>query len=417
MIEVTAGRRWLAAAGLLLGGMGLTAVAQDGQAVSQPQQAPRIGVPGGGQQGPTGTVTGRVLCGDTQRPGRFAQVQLQSVQAAAQAAAGGIGTGGGFGGFGGGAGARTGADGTFVVTGVAPGDYYVTANAPGYIPERLLLEAEEAAGEDTATLLGRIPQVHVAADGQASVTVTMQRGAAIAGRVQWEDGSPASGVQMSATLNAPQQLPSAVGRIQSPRSFQGTTTDDRGMFRLMGLPAGDYVLQATVMADSPGGGGRGGRGFNTPRIIQVYGSGVFKKSDAKPISVRRGEDRTDARMVIDLNSLRTVGGHVGSSAGAVASGNVTLTDPNDSSVNLRGRVQADGSFNITYVPPGTYTLQISGASSQAGFGGGRGRGGDSSTGSSAVSYAAFSQQVVVSSSDLTDLNYNLSPVTQASASQ
>jgi hypothetical protein len=135
---------------------------------------------------PTGTVTGTVLAEDTQRPVRFALVLLQSTAAGTGAGYPGRGSGGG-------AQARTEVDGAFTATGVPPGDYYVIASAPGYIPERSRLQAAIAAGADPDTLLAAIPVVHVSADATSTVNLSLERGAGISGRLQWEDGSPAAG--------------------------------------------------------------------------------------------------------------------------------------------------------------------------------------------------------------------------------
>ena len=357
-----------------------------------------------------GTVTGRVICSDTQRPARFAQVQLQSVQSASGAS--GIVSGSSYAGFFGGGSGRTGADGSFVITGVAPGDYYATATAPGYIAERQWLESEAAAGEDPALMLARIPQVHVSADGSSSVTVTMERGGVIAGRAVWEDGSPASGVEMTAILSTQATLPAAVARVQSPRSFGVNATDDRGMFRLTGLPPGDYLLRATVQAGTPGSEGYRSteHSLSVLRFIQIFAPGVFHQADAKPISVRAGDERTDARLLIDLGQLHTVSGHVGSAASGltVASGRVSLADPNERSTNFFTFILPDGSFSIPYVPPGTYTLQVTGASTQP-LGSSVSRHGSSSGSAPAIGFQPFSQSVVVRDADLTDLSFNLTP--------
>src|ERR1700722_19108057 len=103
-----------------------------GCAVGVAQQAPQLVAPQiqGLQQrgGPTGSVSGTVIAADTQQPARFVQVTLISTAAASN-----TDDQGAFRGFGGVAGARTEVDGTFLATSVAPGDYYVTAWAPGYV--------------------------------------------------------------------------------------------------------------------------------------------------------------------------------------------------------------------------------------------------------------------------------------------
>jgi hypothetical protein len=382
---------------LLLGALGAGAQAQDGP----PPQAQAAQ--------PMGTVTGRVVAQDTQQPARFAMVMLQNVATAANEGDGQERRLGG-----GSMNTRTDAEGNFTLEGVAPGDYYATASAPGYIPLRMLLQAAVSAGADPASLLKTIPQVHVDVQGTSSVTVMLERGGTISGRVAWEDGSPAAGISVnavaaaatgaSASLTGAAQLPPVLQGIQSPGGGQTfAMTDDRGAFRIAGLPAGDYLLRSVIQQPTQQGGGRG---FNYTSPIRVYSPGVFRKADAKAITVKAGEERTDVRMVIDLRSLRTVSGHAGStSAGqSVASGRVALADPNDSDLQLVGSIGPNGDFSVRYVPAGNYTLRVSGASSQAATGRGRG----SSEG--AVFFQQFTQPVVVSDTDVTGVGVTLTPV-------
>ena len=357
--------------------------------------------------GPTGSVTGTVIGQDTSQPARFAEVMLQRVTPTSTDASGR--TGGVFAGFGGGSQARTEVDGTFEITGVAPGDYYVTASAPGYIPEREILQTAVAAGADPADLLARIPVVHVTADSVSSINVTLQRGGVLSGRVNWEDGSPATGVTVMATLTPqPPALPNSLQVIRSPGPGATTAiTDDRGNFRIAGMAAGDYLLEAVLQ--SRGGFGGFGRG-QVVSTIRVYAPGTFHKASAKPITLHNGEERDDVRLVIDLRGLHTVSGHAtsASSTQTVASGRVVLSDPTDTSLQLMGSIQPDGSFSVRYVPPGSYTLQIGGASTQANGGfGGRGRGGGSSSGG--TSFQSFTMPVTVSDSDLTGVAAPLTP--------
>ena len=347
-----------------------------------------------------------VFVQDTQRPARFAQVMLQSVATASSQGGDRFG-----GGFGGGSEGRTEVDGTFTITGVAPGDYYVTAGAAGYIPERALLQAAVAAGADPTALLASIPVVHVVADATSSINVTLQRGGALSGHVVWEDGSPATGIPVMAVLNvAAATLPDSLQMIRSPGAGSSSAlTDDRGVFRIAGMAAGDYLLEA-VIQNRGQFGGFGGRGQQSISTVRVYAPGVFHKAAAKAVTVHAGEERDDVAMTIDLHGLHTVAGHA-SSAGAgqnIASGRVTLTDPTDSALQLMGSIQADGTFTVRYVPPGSYTMQISGASTQANSGfGGRGRGGGTS--SSWTSFQPLSMAITVTDGDLTGVAAMLTP--------
>ncbi len=388
--------RWMVVGGVI-GAVGLSSLAEAQDArVSTPSAA--------SEPAPSGTVTGRVLAQDTQQPARFAAVMLQRVAAAS----GDDGDGSRFG-SGGGATVRTDAEGEFTAT-VAPGDYYVTAGSTGYVAERALLQAAVNAGADPAALLAGIPQVHVDANGAASVTVTIERGATISGKVQWEDGSPAAGVAINAVLGSPTgttvtpgQMPAALQAIQSPGGGSNfATTDDRGVFRIAGLPTGEYLLRTVIQPPTQLGGVGRGLQFGSP--IRLYSPGAFRRADAKSVTVKGGEERNDVRMTIDLRALRTVSGHVGSATAglSVASGRVTLNDPNDKDLQLYGTI-ANGEFAVRYVPAGSYSLQVSGASTQSGN---RGRRGDDN----GVSFQPFSQPVVVGDRDVTGVGITLTPI-------
>jgi hypothetical protein len=367
----------------------------------QVQTMPQIGV---AQQrgGPTGQVSGTVIAADTQQPARFVQVTLVSTAAAS------MNDQDAFRGFGGISGARTEVDGTFLATGVAPGDYYVMASAPGYIAEHSILQAGVNAGSDPGTLLAQIPVVHVSADSTSNVTVTMQRGGTISGRILWEDGSPAAGLTVQAVSSDTNvALPAALAAIQSPGAQTSATTDDRGGFRVSGLPSGNYVVMTMIQNRVAGGFQRGGQISLSP--IRVYGSGVFRRADAKPVSVRLGDERSDVRMVIDLHGLRTVTGHAtASSPGlSVASGRVSLTDATDPTLQLQGSIDTNGQFAVKYVPPGTYTLQVAGASTiSTNQPGNRGQRGQTANG---TSFQPLSQPVTVGDTDLSGVALTLTP--------
>jgi hypothetical protein len=141
----------------------------------------------------------------------------------------------------------------------------------------------------------------------------------------------------------------------------------------------------------------------------VYGNGVFHKADAKPINVRAGDERSDVRMVIDLHGLRSVTGHAtANSPGlSVASGRVSLTDATDPTLQLQGSIDANGQFTLRYVPSGTYTMQVAGASTIAtNQPGNRGQRGQTQSG---TNFQQFSQPVTVGDTDLSGVAVTLTP--------
>ena len=328
----------------------------------------------------TGTVTGHVTAGDTQLPARFAHVTLFGVPkevtpykappqdqdekaalAALTTALEGIektslvNT-------------QTDTNGDFIATDVAPGDYYLFATATGYVAPLSQVQALVDGGADLKRPLPGIQVVHVAADRGAQVSAVMTRGAAISGTVPWDDGSPVTGAVMTvqpATGGAPHP-PQQFAMLAVSNVFgQLSVTDDLGHFRIAGLLPGQYVVVATVQSGGQSGIGNGG-GLNKLASISplvVFGPGAFHKKDAKPVTLAQGEDRRDQTITLNLGGMHTVSGRVSSMEDhhGLNAATVMLTDPNDPEFKRTAAVDALGEYTVHFVPPGSYTMAVSGA--------------------------------------------------------
>jgi hypothetical protein len=386
-------------------------------------QTIQIAPPQVNQQRATATVTGKVMCSDTQRAARFATVTLIGTQDVSenQGRQGGIGSGNGFG-FGRRVQARTDIDGNFSVQ-AEPGDYYVVASAVGYASPAAEIAASMSSNASPADLLARLPQVHVAEAGGGTANVTLDRGAVVQGKVQWDDGSPAAGVNMSVQTTGSTTGTGASYSTDMVRTvsqlggafgggFGGfQTTDDRGVFRITGLPPGSYWVRAVIMTPSaePGTGM-----VQRMTSIVLYAPGKVRRTDAQVITLKPGEERDDVQFTVDMSTLHTVSGHVGASdQGSIATGVVRLTDQQDSSLTRMAMVEPDGSFVVQWVPAGTYTLAVTNASDvpRPAFGGGR-RGQQQATG---TSYAPFQESLTVADTDVAGVGVTLTPATTASS--
>ncbi|SEG22093.1 hypothetical protein SAMN05421819_2254 [Bryocella elongata] len=359
----------------------------------------------------TGSVSGRVVFGDTQQPARFSQVVLIPVQNV-QTDSSRPGIVRGFVGFGGSGGnARTDLDGNFVMTNVTTGDYYVAGQAAGYISETMVLQARVADGADAQALLASLPTVHVTAGSMATANVSLTRGGTVAGRIQWEDGSPAAGVQVSGLMmTAGTSTTAAVnqsgGRAINIAGAANAMSDDRGMFRITGLAPGTYVVRATLMAPSVGGNTNF---MQRTQALTIYAPGKLRRSDAQSITLHQGEERDDLQWVIDLHALHTVTGRVGATSGPEPeSGSVRLVDTTDSTLNRTAAIASDGTFTLSYVPSGNYTLSVNGASSNPMSGNGGRRGGQAST-TPGTTYQQYSGSLSVADTDVSGVSINLTP--------
>jgi protocatechuate 3,4-dioxygenase beta subunit len=307
------------------------------------------------QQTPQGTsvISGRVLAADTGRPVKRARVTV---------AAGGPGGGRGNGA------AITDDQGRYSIGALGAGNYNITASKAGFVDS--IYGQRRPLQPGTPLTLG---------DGQTATNVDLRliRGGVITGRVGDEDGEP-----LARALVTVQRYQYIRGERQLTPAG-GDQTDDRGAFRIFGLPPGDYYVSATtsglgellgrgmqqLAAGLALGGGRGGAGafagFGGPEqpaasgYAPTYYPGVVSPAEAGKVVVGAGQEVGSIDFQIQLVPLATISGMV---AGSQEPATVMLV-PQNSGVGLgplggqtfNGRATSDGSFAISNVPPGRYT--------------------------------------------------------------
>lgn len=305
---------------------------------------------------PGGTVIGRVICNDSQRPARFAHVMIYAVPKQSKSVRGEI-NGRGW------VQAQTDIDGNYVATEVAPGDYYVFATVAGYEQPRNLLEAAVEAGADILKSIPGFATVHVSSNTTTKTDVFLNRGAAISGRVIWEDGSPITDavVTLFTKKSGDKRLQGGFGDI-GPPTIGTSTTDDLGRFRIAGLVAGEYVVTATMKRTDQTTQDQMTtlrKGFlDTP--LTVYAPAAFRPSDARPVKLGAAQQVSDIDISINLGALHSISGRLTSSEDGhgINSGMVVLHDTQDKGLSKISEISVGGSYMIPYVPSGTYDLSI-----------------------------------------------------------
>jgi hypothetical protein len=267
---------------------------------------------------------------------------------------------------------QTGFDGGFTANGVAPGDYYVFGSVAGYVQPKNIVQAAYDAGADLSKPIPGIPMVHVVAERSTQADVTVERGAAISGKVVWDDGSPVTHaiVTVVAAKGKAETLPSEFNMLALSSGLGGggivSISDDLGHFRVAGLAPGDYFVKATFQTSSQLAMQSGVMNFNSlvsASPLVVFAPAALHKADAKTVTLHASEDRGDAEVTINLSGMRTVSGRVASAEDhhGVNSGSVKLEDAQDKEFSRSAGVDANGNFSLTFVPPGTYNLVVTDA--------------------------------------------------------
>jgi protocatechuate 3,4-dioxygenase beta subunit len=120
-------------------------------------------------------------------------------------------------------------DGRFVFRAVLPGEYSLTASRAGYVRAQYGQRGPKGAASTLSLKAGNL---------LTNVSLTMMRGAAISGRVYDGNGNPAVNAQLHALKISYQ----TGWRLAVPVVSQ--MTNDRGEYRLFGLPPGLYYVSA-----------------------------------------------------------------------------------------------------------------------------------------------------------------------------
>ena len=300
----------------------------------------------------TASVAGRVITADSGRPIKRARVSI---------------SGGGRGGRS----ATTDDQGRYRVDQLAAGNYTISASKSGFV-DSVFGQRRPLQPGTPVTL----------ADGEASANIDLRltRGGVITGRIGDEDGEP-----LSRALITVQRYQYRGGEKQL-QPVGGDQTDDRGQYRIFGLPPGDYYVSASTtglgellgrgmqqLAAGMGalGGGRGGRGAGPGALgflaaaepeptgyAPTYYPGVVNAPEAGRVAVGPGQEVGGIDFQIQVVPLANVSGMVVGTPFEVAM--VMLVPENSGPLGrlggqmLTGRAQADGTFSIASVPPGRY---------------------------------------------------------------
>jgi hypothetical protein len=284
-------------------------------------------------------------------------------------------------------------DGRFTFRNLAYGRYTIEANKPGFV--RVAYGARRYDRSGTPVTVSDAARTH-------DLQMRMPRGAVITGRIVDDFGQPAYGARVTIQQVRIVNGERTVTPVPMVSSILGEMVDDRGVFRLFGLPAGDYVVSATprsvgvgdirrmtdaeivaarqALAQQPGATAPADAPQSpvTLGFSQVYYPGVLSLNDAAIITVGSGEERANIDFAATLVRTATISGAIIAPAGvAPQSARLFLSPKGSSNIVSSGgqgttmvftavslatanrQINPDGTFVYPGVAPGQYTLSAS----------------------------------------------------------
>lgn len=216
------------------------------------------------------------------------------------------------------------------------------------------------------SLLSTFPQVLVRASSVAREDAVLRRASAITGRVTVDIGGTIDPNYVTATLVSSSLLGNLEGREdQKLTGFSRRgVIDDRGIYRIAGLPAGKYRLSVRVSEayyDQPKVNGTSF--IAQPQrtgtaTLTVHAAEAFTESDAKLVEVRDGEEVSDADLSIPRRMLYSIGGTVTQGGTPVAGAAIIIQRQGKKEQDYSSAVSiSDGSYRFDLLPAGVYSVE------------------------------------------------------------
>jgi carboxypeptidase family protein len=235
----------------------------------------------------------------------------------------------------------TNADGSYELTGVPPGNYFISASLPGYVT-----------GKENQ-IFANLRPVNAVTDGKVDrVDLDLIREGVISGVVTDADGKPVGRIPITITTEV---TPAGAG---PPKYAKDLRTDEQGNYRITGLPPGKYrvaaghypVTNATL--------------FGRVGYRRMFYGDTTDESQAKTIDIAPGAD-----IKIDLNVGSPVKTFTVSATIVDSQSGQPVTDmgydvrvfENGKTIGgagTRGRSNDKGEIVIEHVPPGEYMIVV-----------------------------------------------------------
>jgi len=199
-----------------------------------------------------------------------------------------------------------------------------------------------------------------------TIDVPLERGGAVTGTITYDDGGPAAGLEVNllARMFQDGQETWAPLNLSAKGLLDRIKTDDRGSYRISGLPAGKYLVQVTLdltttityISSGRVSTSQLGNRFDT---LAIYSGDALRLKDATSFAVNLGEERSGEDLRIPISKLHTITGNIVSAhdGHVINGGQVQLFYADDHSLAGAGNSSEENpGFTLNFIYEGEYIL-------------------------------------------------------------
>jgi len=246
--------------------------------------------------------------------------------------------------------AITGADGKYVISDLPAGAYTISVTRTGYAPQTY----------GQGRQLSGVPLTIASGQQVAGIDLALIPGRSITGRILDEDGTAFAGAVVEALVS---RFQAGADTLVSVASAQ---TDDRGEFRLFGLPPGQYYVSASDPAFRSVMTAKG-----VLRYSPTYYPGVPFADQAKTIMLTGSEQPLRVEFALKLVPPARVSGQIAAEDGRQLLNGVIIMSPRGGEgvpmvAPDNPMLLPDGRFSFGHVVPGRYQIRARGQTDPSG---------------------------------------------------
>ena len=277
-------------------------------------------------------------------------------------------------------------DGNLEIKNVPTGRYYAFINAPGVVSPMAYADLRKPERDSLGDAAAGFPLIDVDGFSDINIQIGARRGGAIGGRVTYSNGDPAIGVKVEILRKLGEEyLPvmpnfsAFAGMFAGGGMFQ---TDDRGIYRLSGLPEGEYVVKVTESAShgkadpraGAYGGGLDAMLFGGSSMLTVFFENAFDQEKAQKITLQLGQELSETNIIIPDRELHSIEGKLVAAKDKLPIRNAKLTikqadDETSDERSLFAKTpqvsytDGKGMWRFNELPKGSYKITVEAASS------------------------------------------------------